>query len=527
MNDSFKFKLENIPHSSGIYKWLDKNNEILYIGKAKDLYSRVHQYFNEDASCKTKELINHAQNLDFIVTKNDNDALILENNLIIKHKPKYNILLKENNNYPYIVLTDEKDPRLVYTREYKKYKGTYFGPLAANVYKKYDIFKLLNEIFPLRKCQTVKKCKCLYYDMSNCLGPCINKVNEEKYQEIKKQIKQFFKGKKEVVSYLRDKEKKEANVLNFEKAKKYKDLIDSIKNIKDYSSITILDAINDVDIIGTYAEDNILSLIIHKYRKNILIECTKYIEEFYDSIEDSCSSILNQYYANNNNIPKKIYSSFPFISPIPLINDAKGKLKLVIENANENAKKYFKSDFLVYEKQKERTIGALKELSKVLNIPNLNLIHCFDISNFFSKNNVGAMIAIENGSFNKKLYRKFNINNKEFFSDSFYMAEVIERQYTRMVSNCETLPNLIIVDGGKIQINATIEALKKIELDKIIPVIGLSKDENHKTNFLVVNDENYVLDKKSNLFFFLFNIQEEVHRFAISFFRTKQKKEFV
>jgi excinuclease ABC subunit C len=255
--------------------------------------------------------------------------------------------------------------------------------------------------------------------MKLCVGPCINDIENSFYENIKKQVQQFFDGKKQIIKNLVLKEKKEVKLLNFEQAQKYKVLIESIKHIKNFESIIMLSQNEEnIDVIGIYEKNSIFSLIIHRYRKNVLFECSKYIEEYYDNLlEDSISSLLNLYYLENKNKPKKIYSSFIFFSLIPLFLPKKSKYSKIVENANENAKSHFQSNYLVFQKLKERTRDALKELEEILNISNINLIHSFDISNFFENDKVGAMIVLENGEFNKKLYRKFIIKNVEIKGD--------------------------------------------------------------------------------------------------------------
>jgi excinuclease ABC subunit C len=526
MDASLEYKLKNIPHLPGVYTWKNKHSEIIYVGKAKDLFNRVHQYFNNDVSSKTKELVNNITDVDFTITKTANDALVLEANLIKKYKPKFNILLRDNNSYPYIVLTKEKYPRLIYTRTNKQTNGTYFGPLADVDIKKFDIFNLLQRIFPLRKCNIVPKTKCLYYDMGMCLGPCINDIKQEQYDAIEKSINSFFNGNnKEIIADLQNKEKKEAQVLNFELAKKYLDLITSLERIQEAKVNVILKNKTKTDIIGYYFENNYLTIIIHSYINGKLLEVNRQINEIYDDIPSSISSFLTQYYQGSLNKPAKIYidMKIDLLEEFSVFTPLKGKIRQLTNNANLNAKHYFNTNLLVYQRMKQRTSYAFEEFKKILEIDNLSLIHVFDMSNLFDKDKIGAMIGIEGGMFNKKLYRKFIIKDQTINGDTNFMHEVVLRQYTRMINDKQTFPNLIIVDGGLAQVNAAKKALTELKLEKIIPVVGLSKDNKHKTDSIVIDAQTKLsLDKKSALYNYLFNIQEEVHRFAIGFNRSKR-----
>ncbi|GMO15184.1 MAG: excinuclease ABC subunit C [Mycoplasmoidaceae bacterium] len=527
MVESLKYKLEKIPHLPGVYMWKDKFSTIIYIGKAKDLFSRVHQYFNLDTNIKTKELVENIYDMDFTITKNPNDALILEANLIKQYKPKFNILLRDNNNYPYIVLTKEKDPKLIYTRNYKKTIGTYFGPLADADIKKFDIFNLLQRIFPLRKCNKVPKTKCLYYDMGMCLGPCINKITQMQYDNIAKNINCFFNGNnKTLIKELKCKEKIEADKLNFELAKKYMDSINSIERIEDNKVNVILTSKEKTDVVGYYCEKNYITIIIHSYINGKLLEVNKQINNLYDDIESALSSFLSQYYLDNLNKPKNILIDAKVDLPngLKIIQPEREEKKQLTNNANLNAKHFFSTNLLVYLRMKQQTIDAFEQLKIILKIENLALIHAFDMSNLFDKDRIGAMICLEDGQFNKKLYRKFIIKNQKSHGDTQFMYEVIFRQYSRTIKEGYVLPNLIIVDGGIGQVNSARKALAELKIDKIIPVIGLSKDSKHKTDTIVIDKNISIdLDKKSGLFNYLFNIQEEVHRFAISFNINKRK----
>jgi excinuclease ABC subunit C len=472
-------------------------------------------------------LVANIHDIDFIITKNANDALILEANLIDKHKPRFNVLLRDNNNYPYIILTDEKNPQLIYSRNYQKIHGDYFGPFADEEIKKYDIYKLLQRIFPLHKCHKVPKTKCLYYDMGLCLGPCINKIQPEVYKKIKTQIFDFFNGKhKQLINYIKNKENEESKKTNYEMAKQYLAIANSLKHIVENRVNVVLKKNEAVDIIGHYENKEYLSIVIHSYTQGKLLTVNKQIHELYDDVDETISSYLSQFYTNSQRVSNKIYMDRKIILPYDLkLNvPTKGKFKEIVNNANLNAKHFYETNLLLHLHHKNQTRDAFELLKATLKIDTLNLIHAFDMSNLFNDAKIGVMVALENGYFNKKLYRKFIIKDQKSNSDVQYMYEVIKRQYTRMLDEKVSFPNLIIVDGGIPQINAAKRALTELNLHNIIPIIGLSKNKQHVTEKIVIDELNKItLDKKSGLYSYLFSIQEEVHRFAINFNRKKRE----
>jgi excinuclease ABC subunit C len=474
--------------------------------------------------------------IDIITTRNENESLLLEANLIKKHQPKYNVLLKDGSSYPYILLTNEKHPRLLYTHEQKRNSGHYYGPFTTTKSNRYNTYSLLLKIFSLRKCAHIPKNKCLYYDMQQCLGPCIKNIQQKEYLPIIKQIDDFFKGHpKEVIEELRSKEIIAAKKLNFEEANKYLDLSKQLKLVSKEMSTSQMINLNffkNEDIVGFYSHENNLSVVIFSYKGGKLLAKQQQIVELYASIEETLCEYLLQYYFESFNKPTKCYVNLSSPSLIELsktldikfIKSLHGKHKTVSQIAANNARDYFKSNYLVHKQRIAKTRGAFNELRKLLSLDNLLLIHAFDMSNLFGKEKIGCMIGLEDGAFNKNFYRKFIIKNENAKSDTEYMFEVIKRQYAHSLKEKTSLPNLIIVDGGTLQINATIRALTQLNLNNIIPVIGLVKDAHHQMRAIVLpNKKQITLDTKSNLYFFLNNIQEEVHRFAVTFFRSKYK----
>jgi excinuclease ABC subunit C len=447
------------------------------------------------------------------------------------------VLLKDGAGYPYILLTNETHPRLLYTRDYKKIKGRYYGPFATAKSNRYDTYNLLLKLFPLRKCNYIPKSKCLYYDVGQCLGPCINSIKSEAYQPYIKQIDDFFKGKpKTIINTLAIQEKQAVKDLNFEEAKRNLDLINQIKVVSKEMSLgqnITLHGSTNVDIVGYYIKDNLMSIVIFSYVGGKLLTKQQQIVEIYSDYEDVLTEYLMQYYYQTYNLPKKCYvnltsSLLKQLSKtieLDFIQPMAGKHKSILQNAANNAKNFMQTNYLIYKQHKAQTVEAFNELKNILAIDNLALINIFDISNLFGDDKVGAMIGLENGNFNKNYYRKFIVKDLQNNSDYAAMYEVIKRQYTKSITErTMPLPNLIIVDGGLIQVNAAIKALDELNLAKVIPVIGLAKDQHHKTHSIVFpNKKQIILNTHSPMYLYLLNMQEEVHRYAINFFRQKYK----
>jgi excinuclease ABC subunit C len=535
VNKELIFKLNKIPHKTGIYLWKNKHDEIIYIGKAKDLFNRTHQYLNK-TEYRTKKIIDESYDIDFIVVNNEKESLLLENSLIKKHQPKFNILLKNGSGYPYIVVTKETHPRILYTTEFKKNKGTYYGPFPTMHGGRYDLYKLLLEIFPLRKCNILKKEKCLYYDIHQCLGPCVNKINIDQYQKILKQINDFFKGNnKTLINNLIENEKQATKNFDFELASKYYNLINAVKSISVKQNIQLKNS-KAIDFVGYFVKNNNISIVIFSYANGELLTKHSIIGELNGDIDEIVESYLIQYYLESENKPHKCCVSLSkqslkqlsLVNDICFINPIKSKYKTILLNAVHNAKQSYNSNYLIYKNKQSRTIKAFNEFQNIINLNNLSLIHAFDISSTINGIKVGGMIALTNGEFTKHLYRKFIIRDLEASSDSEYMYEVAKRQYAKMIHEKQQLPNLIIVDGGIIQINAVKKALHELKLNNLIPIIGLVKNNSHKTDHIIFEDKKTIqIDKHSSLYFFLSNIQEEVHRFVITFFKNKTKDSYL
>ncbi|WP_027119510.1 excinuclease ABC subunit UvrC [[Mycoplasma] testudinis] len=531
-NQVLNHKLQNIPKAPGCYLWKNKFNQVIYVGKAKNLYNRTHQYFLKAADYKVSKLVAEIADVDFIVVKNENESLILEANLILKHQPHYNILLKNNNGYPYILVTNEIKPRLLYTREFKPKLGKYYGPFASAELKAYDIYKLLLKIFPLRKCANVQNKKCFYYDLHMCMGQCVNEDTPQKYAIVKKQIDDFFnKGAQSILKDLKAKEQAASNRLDFEQAKSYLELQNSINVIAKKQLINLVDKDN-ADYVAYDTKDNYVALVIFSYLDGKLLSKHSVVTKYIGTLNEQLTTYLYQYYCENYK-PKTIYVSLDnencdLLSKsldVQLLNPQKGKPKQIMELALKNASNELQLKYSSTILREERTTKANQELSKLLKIPDLQRIEIFDNSNIFNVDRVAAMVVYENGIPNKKEYRKYKIQLQASRSDFDYMYEIIYRRYLRLLKEQKRFPDLIIVDGGLIQINAAKKALSQLMLVDKINLIGLVKDNHHKTRAIQLSDQSEIaLDKTSSLYFFLLNMQEEVHRFAISFFRKTQRK---
>lgn len=531
MESKLQNKINNSPKKPGCYLWKDLNGEIIYVGKAKNINSRIKQYFLKNSSEKVKLLASKIADLDFIVTNNENEALILERELISKNKPKYNSLLREYGNYPYLIVTDEENPRLIYTKDHAKYSGKKYGPYAkSNSDKtKHELYLLCNRLFPLRKCKNIPKKKCIYYDIGQCLGPCINKIKKDEYLKIKKNIDNFLNGNtKDIKNTLKEKEISFSNELNFEQAKYFFDLQNSIENIFEKSNISI-SIKSEISVVGYVVRNNIITVVIFTYYDGNIIDSYEESSYVIDDYNDELIKILYNFFCDNKNF-KKVFISLDEINlstlnsvlkNIKFINPETGEFKNIlslaaknasIKNANINVKKIKKT----FTNQ-----NAINELKKIMKIENLTLIEIYDNSNLFNSNKVSAKVAYWDGEKDKTLYRKYNLN-ENLKSDFEMMKEVIRRRFSNISDG--NLPNLIILDGGKIQISAANESLEELGLNNFIKVAGLSKDNYHTTNTLIYNDEEIVLDRKSDLFSFLSEMQEEVHRYVISFYRQKKSK---
>ncbi|MDD3171146.1 MAG: excinuclease ABC subunit UvrC [Bacilli bacterium] len=521
-----KEKLKNLPKSPGCYIMKNKDGEIIYVGKAKNLFNRVKSYFIGSHDGKTAIMISQIEDFEYIITNSETEAFILEMNLIKKHLPHYNIDLTDDKRYPYICVSQEEHPRIFYTRELNK-KAKYFGPYP-NATAARDVVDILNKVYPLRKCYKLPKKECLYYHLGQCLGPCINKVTKDDYEKILGEINGFLKGNsKERIKNLEKKMKEASESLNFEKAKEYRNMIWNLETVVEKQKMEL--AINDTDIFGYVVSDNHISIQIFHIRDYRMVERNGFLLEIADSALETFIDFINQFYLlAGNPIPKEILIPKADISALDeqlrsiIAIPLRGKKKELVELVNLNAQEKL-NILLQKEKNKySRTEGAIVELGKLLKINSLSIIEAFDNSNIQGTSSVSAMVSYKNGIPDKNQYRKYRVKTIKDADDVHTMEEVIGRRYSRLKNENKKLPDLVIVDGGKPQVNAAKNALLSIELS--IPILGLVKDDNHRTRGLFYNDKEILIDKKSGLFLFLEALQDEVHRYAITFHKTVHSK---
>jgi len=517
-----KEKLKLIPKQPGCYQYYNEFGEVIYVGKAKNLYNRVNSYFVGKQNNKTAKLVSQIKDIQYIITSSEVEAFILEINLIKKYDPKYNILLTDDKTYPYIVLTKEKNPKLIYTRDIKKTKGKVYGPYPNSKAAK-DTVDLLNRIYPLRKCKNIPKKECLYYHIGQCLGPCIKTIDQELYQNIEKKITNILKGKiKEEIKTLEILMQEASIKLDFEKAIQYRELINSLNVISEKQKMEGLN--QDLDAFAYYCDDEYISIQVFHLRNGKMIERNGYLYQKTNELDQFHEFIIQFYLLQNNPLPKNIYISDGDIEllsqtlnhkvQVPKIGQNLQLIKLVKENAKQKITELIQKQELEYQK----TTKVMEELSNILNIPNISTIEAFDNSNINGASAVSAMVSFVDGKPNKKGYRKYRVKTVEGANDAATMYEIVTRRYSKITN----YPDLIIMDGGAIQVNSCLKALQDINVN--IPVCGLVKDDNHKTNNLLYNNEIIEINRSSNLFRLLTQIQDEVHRFAITYFHNTHSK---
>ena len=526
--DKISEKLKLLTTEPGCYLMKDVTGKIIYVGKAKNLKRRVSSYFNREHTGKTKALVQNIDDFEYIVTSTEVESLLLEINLIKKYSPKYNIMLKDNKSYPYIEITNEKHPRLIISRprKIKNHKGKLFGPYPnANAARK--TVELLNRIYPFRKCHSMGKKTCLYYHIGQCLGYCENRVSKEQMDQMISEVSSFLKGN---YDYLTKKIKRlmldASEKLNYEKAIEYKEMLEYINKVLEKQKITLNDGINR-DVINYYVQNDYVSFQVLHIRDGRINMRDQEIFPLVDEIENVTSSFVISFY-DKNELPKEILVGENFncnllfsALNVKFIIPKKGLKKKLILMAKENAKVVLEEKFELIIRDERRTFEANETLGKLIGIPTLNRIEIFDNAHLFGTFTVSGMVVFTNGRPDKKEYRKYKINSGS--KDDYHtMQEVIYRRYYRVLHDKLQKPDLIIVDGGIIQINAAKEVLNSLYLD--IPVLGLKKNEKHSTTSLISQDKEYFIDKTSDVFHYLTRMQDEVHRYTISYHKDIRSK---
>ncbi len=526
----FKEELSLVPHLPGSYQMYNKDNVIIYVGKAKDLKNRLTSYFVGKNTGKTEIMVNEVDHFEYIVTNSELEAFILELNLIKKYDPRYNILLKDDKSYPYIEYSRKPYPSLKVVRylNIKNYKDKLlFGPFV-NVYAARRIVNLINRLYPLKKCNTLGKKVCLYYHIGECLGYCEKNVVEDKVLKMEEEIIKFLKGDEKVITdKLLEKIEFYSKDLNFEKAKELKDDLDYIKVVMEKQRVELHDNINR-DIINYYFDNGYLSIEIFFLRNGKLIGHKNKIVPVMEDYISELEYYIVLYY-NKHEIPKEVLINSDIDTKllsnmlnIKFVTSTKGNKKKLLDLSYKNAKLNLENKLTMLKSEALKTSGSNKELSKLLGT-NIYRIDVFDNSNIFGTFNVSGMVVFKDGIPSKKDYRKYKITVDKN-DDYNTMKEVIYRRYYRCLIEKSELPDLILVDGGKSQIHACIDTLNELHLN--IKVCGLVKNDKHRTNDLMDGDtlNVYDIDKTSSLFHYLTRIQDEVHRYTINYHRTIRSK---
>ena len=532
MNERIKNKLALLPDQPGCYLMKDKNGTIIYVGKAKILKNRVRSYFTGSHNTKTERLVSEIVDFEYIVTESNIEALLLEINLIKKNDPKYNIMLKDDKTYPFIKITNEEFPRLLITRKVLKDKAYYFGPYpdvgAANETK-----KLLDRLFPLRKCKVLPKEVCLYYHMGQCLAPCVFQIPKDTYPEMVKEIKQFLNGgHSQIQEDLTEKMESAAAAMDFEKAAEYRDQIRAIETVMTRQKMTQTDHM-DRDVFGYAVDKGWMCVQVFFVRQGKLIERDVSIFPFYNEAPEDFLTYIGQFYQENQHfIPKEVLipddidqASVEAMLATKILQPKRGEKKKLVELAGKNARVALKEKFQLIERKEERTIGAVEKLGNAMNIPTPVRIEAFDNSNIQGTDPVSAMVVFIDGRPAKNEYRKYKIKTVKGPDDYASMREVIYRRYARVLKDGLAFPDLIVIDGGKGQVDVARDVLEN-QLGLDIPIAGLAKNDKHKTSELLFGPELAVipLGRNSPEFFLLQRIQDEVHRFAITFHRQLRSK---
>lgn len=514
--------------SPGCYLMKNTDGKVIYVGKARKLKNRVSSYFTGAHNYKTTKLVDHIWDFDYIVTGSEKEALLLEINLIKDYTPEYNIMFMDNTYYPYIELTDETHPRLKIVRKTKNKKNKYFGPYPDATAAR-NTFKLLNKLYPLRKCNHVPDKPCLYYSLHQCLGPCINEVDKSQYDEIRKELISFIHGKtKSKIDELTEKMMTASENLQFELAKEYRDLIRSIEYVTAKQNVQFGDY-KDRDILGYFIDKGYISIQLFFMREGKLLYHDFNLEPVGEDFEEDLIRFLVTYYQTHPEpdellIPQDVdLELLTEILSCHVLQPQRGDKKSLVEMANKNAKEALEKKFLLKEKTDEKTILPIIELGQKLGIDTPHTIELYDNSNIQGAYAVAGMVVYKDGVPSKKDYRKYKIKTVEGPDDYASMKEVIYRRYYRLLMEQKEMADLIIVDGGLGQIKVAKEVINSLNLS--VHICGLSKDDKHSTAMLLDENGNQVpIDTKSPLFFLLTRMQDEVHRYAISFHRQVRSK---
>ena len=532
MNNLIKSKLELLPTSPGCYIHKDKNGTIIYVGKAKNLRNRVRSYFRGSHDTKTEALVSEIVDFEFIVTESNIEALLLEINLIKENKPKYNIMLKDDKSYPFIKITNERYPRLIITRQVKKDGGLYFGPYpdvgAAN-----EIKRLLDRIFPFRKCTNPPSKVCFYYHLGQCMAHTVCHKDEAYFKGMAQEVSDFLKGQDDkIIDELKLKMTTAAQNMEFERAAEYRDLIQAIGTLRTKQRVMAKDLQNR-DVFGYYVDKGWMCVQVFFVRQGKLIERDVNLFPYYNDPDEDFLTYVGQFYQEKSHlIPNEILipqdideEAVKALVDTKVLKPQRGEKKQLVNLAIKNARVSLEQKFNLLEKSMEKTQGAIENLGKLLQIPTPVRIESFDNSNIMGTSPVSAMVVFVNGKPSKKDYRKYKIKTVVGPDDYASMREVIRRRYSRVMRDGLTPPDLLVIDGGQGQVNIAKQVIQE-ELGLDIPIAGLQKNDKHQTHELLFGDPLQIIElsRTSQEFFLLQRIQDEVHRFAITFHRQLRSK---
>jgi len=526
MNLTLQKKLELLPDNPGCYLYKDNIGEIIYVGKAKNLKNRVKSYFTGTHNKKTQTLVSKIEDLEYIIVNSEKEALLLENNLIKKYRPYFNIRLKDDKSYPYLMITKEEHPRLLMTRKYKKNnKNIYFGPYV-DIKSATEVKKILDKIYPLRKCNPVEKRPCMYYQIGECIGPCAKKITADDYKSQISKIKSFLTGNtKEILSDLKNKMQEHIKNLEFEAAGQIHNYIKSIE--VSVQNQVVADSTNiDRDYIGFSFNDDYICIQIFLSRLGNIIERKVEYFNLYDTPEEILYSYLLQYYTLNK-LPKEIYIDelnedlLSDVVDCKVIIPKRGNHRKILDTVKENATYYLNNNLAIEELKERKLQVTLNNIAEKLGVKSINSIDAFDNSNIMGVDAVSVKVNFTNGKKNTYNYRKFKIDESMGINDVQTMKEVLYRNYKDKKTNTE----LLIVDGGKNHLNVAIDVVHNTLGLKQIKIIGLAKNDKHITEYIITDDYEIIeFPKTSAEYLFLKQIQDEVHRFAITYHRATKNK---
>lgn len=527
---NIKDKLHLLPQNPGVYKMLDKFGNVIYVGKAKVLKNRVSSYFHGAHNKKTTLLVSEIDDFEYILTDSDKEAYILEINLIKKYNPKYNIMLKGDNYYPYICITREKNPRIILVRHPEKAKNIaqYFGPYP-NSSSARKTLKLLNYIYPLRKCHNMPNKVCLYYHIGQCLAPCVAETQID-FKPYVDGIRRFLNGDtKDVLETLEQKMKTAAKNMQYELAAEYRDLLKDVENTTQSQKINLND-FTSRDIFGFYHDVDNISITILYMRQGQIVQNYNTIIPYALDVNEELENFITNFYDQAKFKPTEILlpesidfsASLEEYIDIKVLTPKKGKKKDLISMAEENAKHDLETKLTLHKNKVLRNTNTINKLGQLLNIAPPRYIESFDNSNLFGEYPVSGMVVFRDGAPSPKEYRKFKVKTVTGPNDYGTMKEIIYRRYLALKMEDKPFPDLIVMDGGQIQVNAALEVLDSINVN--IPVCGVKKDKTHKAQVLVFDNKEILLNRNSDEFLFISNISETVHKYAISYFRSKKSK---